>query len=93
MCQLLMESTVALQNLKWSYKMDLNEENKWNEVKLSNQAITTLMMVLQKCLLEQTDITFLLKDLVFARNMDTNELVVMNPPTVSFNERCAGETD
>ena len=73
--------------------MDLNKENKWGEVRLSNQAITTLMMTLQKCLLEQTDITFLLKDLTFARNMDTNELIIMNPPTVSFDGHLAGETD
>ena len=68
--------------------MNLEKENNWSEVRLSGQAIATLMMSLQKCLLEQSDITVILQDLVFARNMDTNELIVMNPPTVAF-----GETD
>ena len=68
--------------------MDLNKENEWSGVKLSDQAVASLMMTLQKCLLEQSDITFLLKDLVFARNMDTDELIITNPPTVSF-----GDTD
>ena len=37
--------------------------NKWTDVRLSNQAVATVMMALQKCILEQVDITDLLKDL------------------------------
>ena len=48
-------------------------------MKLSNQAMGTLMMTLQKCLMEQSDITGLLQQLDFF--VDENEqLVVENPP-------------
>ena len=40
-------------------------KNEWNDVRLSNQAVATVMMALQKCILEQVDITGLLKDLSF----------------------------
>tara|TARA_Y100000593_G_scaffold4019_1_gene7979 strand:- start:141700 stop:141894 length:195 start_codon:yes stop_codon:yes gene_type:complete len=51
-------------------------------MKLSNQAAGALMMALQKCLLEQRDITGLLKDMVFEVD-DGGELTVSNPPLVS----------
>ena len=51
-------------------------------MKLSNQAAGALMMALQKCLLEQKDITGLLKDMVFEVD-DGGELMVSNPPLVS----------
>ncbi len=41
----------------------MNDINKENKMKLSNQALGALMMTLQKCLLEQTDITQSLRDL------------------------------
>ena len=59
--------------------------NKWTDVRLSNQAVATVMMALQKCILEQVDITDLLKDLSFSRDMDTNELVITNPPSIKFD--------
>jgi hypothetical protein len=50
-------------------------------MKLSNQAMGALMMALQKCLMEQSDITHILNDFNFA--LDSEEsLVVLNPPKV-----------
>ena len=51
---------------------------------LSYQAIGTVMMALQKCLLEQSDITDLLRDLDFEHTDDG--LTVLNPPTVHFED-------
>ncbi len=53
-------------------------------MKLSNQSIGTLMMVLQKCLMEQSDIVPLLKELDFV--VDGDELSVTNPPTIHVDE-------
>lgn len=54
-------------------------------MKLSNQAIGTLMMALQKCLLEQTDIVPILEGLNF--QMDKNEnLNVLNPPSFQIDQ-------
>lgn len=50
--------------------------------KLSTEAMGALMMCLQKCILEQTDIVPLLKDLKFS-NVN-GELYVLNPPLVKF---------
>lgn len=49
-----------------------------NNTKLSNQAIATLMVTLQKCILEQTDITKMLQEYNFT--LEDNQLVVTNPP-------------
>ncbi len=46
--------------------------------KLSEQALACLMLALQKCLSEQTDIVPLLKD--FDLVVENGELVVSNPP-------------
>lgn len=54
--------------------------NEETNTKLSNQAIATLMVTLQKCLLEQSDITQMLKDYDFNTN-NSGELIVVNPPT------------
>ena len=52
-------------------------------MKLSNQAIGSLMMALQKSLMDQSDITGLLQQFDFL--VDENEqLVVENPPIVRF---------
>jgi len=59
-------------------------------MKLSNQAMGTLMMTLQKCLMEQSDITEILKTLDFDLN-ENEELVVENPPTLKFNEEGSSE--
>ena len=52
-------------------------------MKLSNQALGALMMALQKCLLEETDIVPLLQETDW--ELDNNgDLFVMNPPVVSL---------
>jgi len=50
-------------------------------MKLSSQAIGALLMTLQKCLAEESDITELLSDWVLETKED--EVYVVNPPTVS----------
>lgn len=47
--------------------------------KLSSQAIGALMMALQKSLIEQSDITEVLKGFEIQVD-DSGQLVVMNPP-------------
>ena len=49
--------------------------------KLSNQAVGAIMMALQKSLMEQTDITPVLKDFNIQID-DVGQLVVVNPPDV-----------
>jgi len=60
-------------------------------MKLSNQAMGTLMMTLQKCLMEQSDITGLLSQLEF--DVQDTELVVLNPPTLRFANKDSKEDD
>jgi hypothetical protein len=55
-----------------------------NKLKLSDQAIGSLMMALQKGLFEQSDITEMLREFELT---NTNEgLIVNNPPTVKVDE-------
>ena len=50
---------------------------------LSDHAIGTVMMALQRCLMDQSDITEILRDLNFE---ETEEgLTVLNPPTVHLD--------
>ena len=59
-----------------------NEAKEVKVTKLSNQALGALMMALQKSILEQTDITQMLRNFDF---VDTEEgLWIKNPPTVKF---------
>jgi len=53
-------------------------------MKLSDQAVGAVMMALQKCLMEQTDIVPILKEMdLEAKEIQGNEeLVVNNPPVV-----------
>lgn len=53
-------------------------------MKLSKQANGTLLMALQKCLLEQSDITIILDELDFDVSAE-GELVVNNPPTFKID--------
>ncbi len=53
---------------------------------LSSQAIGALMMALQKSLLEQSDIVPVLQGFEIQVD-DTNQLVVMNPPTVKAEKQ------
>ena len=50
------------------------------KMKFSNQAVGALLMTLQKCLAEQTDITELLAD--WNLEVQNDEIVVTNPPSV-----------
>ena len=52
-------------------------------MKLSNQALGALMLALQKSLLEQSDITTVLKEFEFANTEEG--LWIKNPPIVKFN--------
>jgi len=54
-------------------------------MKLSNQAAGALMMTLQKCLMEQSDIMPLLGELNFEAD-DDGELVVLNPPALKIDD-------
>lgn len=50
-------------------------------MKLSNQAVGALLMTLQKCLAEETDITELLANWDLQLD-DTGDIIVSNPPSV-----------
>lgn len=57
-------------------------------MKLSNQAMGALMLALQKCLMEQSDITEILKEFDFVTGGELqDELFVLNPPSVKVNEQ------
>jgi len=64
------------------FKFNPTEKKETNfvDMSLSNHAVGTLMMCLQKCLMEQSDITPILKDLVFVEK--DGELFCKNPPLV-----------
>jgi len=56
-------------------------------MKLSNQAVGALMMALQRSLMEQSDIVPVLQEMDFQVNPEDSshsELVVLNPPTINF---------
>jgi len=56
------------------------EETPAEVLKLSDQALTVLMVTLQKCLIEQSDMTELLRSWDLENTPDG--LIVLNPPTV-----------
>jgi hypothetical protein len=67
-------------------------------MKLSKQAMGSLMMALQKSLLDQTDITEALAKMDFIAGQEAEdsepELFVKNPPIVKFgNESYEGEDE
>jgi len=51
---------------------------------LNDQAMGAIMMALQKCLLEQSDIVPLLKQMEFHLSEKDNTLMVLNPPVVNL---------
>jgi hypothetical protein len=53
-------------------------------MKLSDQAVGTLLITLQKCLTEEADITELLRD--WDLEIKNDEVFVSNPPTFKVNE-------
>lgn len=54
-------------------------------MKLSRQALTALMLALQKSLLEQSDIVPVLLDFNFIED-DNGELLIKNAPTVDLSQ-------
>ncbi len=61
-------------------------------MKLSNQALGSLMMALQKSLLEQSDIVPVLQEMNF--ELDENEqLQVTNPPTFKVEDTATVGSD
>ncbi len=63
-------------------------------MRLSDQAVGTLMMALQKCLLEQSDIVEILKEFEFViQGESQSELIITNPPTVSFDDEFMEELE
>ena len=56
-------------------------------MKLSNQAMGSIMMALQKCLMEESDIVPLLQVMNFQVTGESqSELIVTNPPVVSLED-------
>ncbi len=54
-------------------------------MKLSDEAMGSIMMALQKSLMEQSDIVPVLKGFDFKTD-DKEELYIMNPPIIKFEE-------
>ena len=54
--------------------------------KLSNQAVGAIMMALQKCLMDQTDIVPVLQGFNIQID-DAGQLVVVNPPMVEVKKQ------
>jgi len=60
-------------------------------VNLSEQAMGAIMMALQKCLLEQTDIIPMLQEMNFHASPTDGSLTVLNPPVVNLAGTELGE--
>ena len=54
-------------------------------MKLSDQALGSMMLALQKGLMEQTDVTELLREFNFTIS-EEEELFIMNPPVINVGE-------
>ena len=54
-------------------------------MKLSNQAVGALLMTLQKCLADQSDITELLAE--WNLEIKDEEIYVLNPPAVEVQDK------
>ncbi len=62
----------------------ISENKVYEEMKLADHSVGAIMMCLQKCLLEQSDITGILKDLVFVES--NGELFCKNPPLIKLDD-------
>lgn len=58
---------------------------------LSNQAVGAIMLALQKSLMEQSDITGILKEFEIQID-DSDQLVITNPPLVESPQARSEET-
>ncbi len=67
-----------------SSRFRINKKGDKMSLKLSNQAIGAIMMALQKGIMEETDITDLLKGFELVQTADG--LVVENPPMVKVKK-------
>lgn len=61
------------------------------EYSLHDSSIVTIAMILQKSIMEQTDITELLRNLKF--NVEDDKLVANNPPIIEFPAEMFGEME
>ena len=61
------------------------------KTKLSDEALGAVMMCLQKCIMDQSDIVPMLKNLDFTTVND--ELYVLNPPIVKFDVEEVQDTE
>ena len=57
---------------------------KENKMKLSNQAIGAVMVTLQKCLAEQSDMVELLRE--WDLGVKDDEVVILNPPSYKVDK-------
>ena len=69
-------------------------------MRLSSQAMSAIMLALQKSLLEQTDIVPVLESFEFTKDENTKrwgtkngELVVINPPTFNIEDVLTQQED
>ncbi len=63
--------------------------NEQDSVFLSNQAIGSIMMALQKCIMEQQDITEILRSMQLVQSDDG--LMVQNPPVFQVDSEDEAE--
>jgi|TARA_R110000824_G_scaffold51990_3_gene144533 hypothetical protein len=61
-------------------------------LKLSDEALGSIMLALQKSLMEQSDITPVLKGFNFKVN-EENTLFIMNPPIIKLDNENEDEDD
>jgi hypothetical protein len=81
----------TLKNIQQENNMS-NDESNTNTLRLSNQALGSVMMALQESLLNELDIVPILKSFELVQSEDG--LVVTNPPTVRVsNEKQITEQD
>ena len=74
-----MTVTELLKEIKMSETFETN-----GEYTLSNQACGAIMMALQKGIMEQTDITDIIKN--FNVKLEGTELIITNPPSFKVND-------
>lgn len=64
----------------------LSQKKDGNKMKLSNQAMGAIMLALQKGVMEQVDITGLLRSFELSYDKEKDEITINNPPTISLEE-------
>jgi hypothetical protein len=67
-------------------KLGITDDKKTvKDMKFSDQAIGSLMMALQRCLMEQSDITDIMKGFKLKTN-EQGQLFILNPPIVKLSD-------